>query len=108
AREDRGTERSQASDVVTQLEQTAASRTLQTIGKRISRAALDAREALGKRVGRHGSDRGASGLDALAKLPKRSFTVASISSIRWRSVCSASARRRAFWPIARASSRCAR
>src|SRR5206468_11099127 len=101
-------ERPQARDVVAQLEETPASRALQAISERIGRAALDAREAFGQRVGGHTCGRGAPAPDVRAKLPKRSFTVASISSIRWRSVCSASARRRAFSPIARASSGCAR
>ena len=46
----------------------------------------------------------APGPDDVAPMAKRSCITCSISSTRWASVCSASARRRAILPIARASS----
>ena len=80
----------QAVEVVDQLEQTAALVALQPVAERVDGAAVDAGQMARQRLGVH--------------FPKRSWMTASISSTRWRRVCSASARRRALAPIARASS----
>ena len=83
----------QAIEVVGELQQPAALRALETVAERKRRAALDAGQVADER----GDHR-----------PNRSRTSCSISSTRWRSVCSVSARRRALSPMARASSGWAR
>src|SRR4030095_4753999 len=70
AREDLGAERPQSPDVVAELEEPVAARTLQAIGERIVRPALDAGEALGQRLGRHSWGCGASGPDGRPTLPQ--------------------------------------
>ena len=82
--------------VVAQLEKAPAGRAFEPIVERIGPPAVDADEAVGE-----GGGGGHAG-------PPRSSMAATISSMRWRSVCSASARRRAFSPSAAASSGWAR
>jgi len=94
-REDRGPEGPHAVEVVGEFEEAVTPLALEPVGEGVGRAAVDAGEVPRERVGQ-------------ARLPWRSASVASISSTRWRSVCSARARRRACSPIARASSGCAR
>ena len=77
-------------EVVGELEQAAAALALQGIAKGDGGAAVDAGQPAGQRLGHHGAP--------------RAWITLSISSTRCRSVCSASARRRALSPMARASS----
>src|SRR5262249_22240849 len=78
SREEGGALAAQPVEVVDELQQPLASRTLQAVGQRVVRAAIDAGQALDE--GTH------------VRRPKRASTAVSISSIRWRTVCSARAR----------------
>ena len=86
--------------VVLELEQLRAPSALKLIGEREGRPAVDAAKS-GRQGSRHVRVRH-------VRLPKRCSVMASISSRRWRRVCSLSARVCAFSPMARASSGWAR
>src|SRR5207245_6010264 len=74
AREERGAGRAQPADVVAELEEPTTRGAFEAIGERIRRAAIDTREVLRQGAGRDG-------------LQTRSSTIASIASMRGRSVC---------------------
>src|SRR6185503_15081882 len=88
ALQQRGATAAHGLDVVAQLEESVTGRALKPVSERMVAPALDAREPDGERL-RHAR-------------PHRSRSVETISSSRWRSVCSARARRRALSPMARA------